>query len=837
MYQQFFQFRRLPFQPTPDPNFFFFTSRHEEAFNEGLYAITERKGFMVLTGEVGTGKTTLSRLLIEQLGPRVKSSLIFNPNLTTVELLQSINHDFGLPDQSYSKKVLTDELNRFLLEQLMQDGNAVLIIDEAQTLSVDCLEEVRLLSNLETPRAKLLQILLIGQPELMDKLALPQLRQLNQRIVVRAHLTPLEPQEVADYIRYRLWRAGGREAVHFEPAALELVYRYSGGVPRLINALCDRALLAAYVRSSRLISGYVMSQAIGELTPMLPVTEPPPPHLTQETPVPSVRPRYDVTRPVAAIGLALLLIGVGAMWWNSESIEQHFPSALLAREQPATIMPPPVELPPVPRPSVGETFTPRRPDDAGVSGDLHHDVTAGQPAGTLPPETTPPQPSLSMASGPMASGTSPLTPPLAPTDDRVPPVTAPASAAVRIPLLPTEVIMPSNPAPASPAPSSASTNGPQSPRPAVAVPPLVTVSGSSVQGGAVPDVAAPASPAPSSASTNGSQSLRPAVAVPPLVTVSESSVQGGAVPEVAASTTPPPALKVDHHDTRMAAVDGKTGAPSSVGTTSATPPAPGQVLPALDGEGGAAPQPEPAWYVDGNDVIRVDTPELMERAALLMLLHQWGAMPDWPPMRPNGLVNADPATLARERRLELLQLPLSGHELLKLNYPAIVMRRSHVPGRPPHPVVVARVVNDRVILFDPGAGMVTRPAAAIDREVIGTVRLYWRPLNGWRWPGSAEGTDPVVRWLQSRLYDRRIYRGPIDGLAGPGTEEALRKWASQRGLTIAASGPLMDLLISQLLEPAGFPQLSIPNSGPGSGPHAGRDGAGKAPSASGRTAG
>ena len=310
-------------------------------------------------------------------------------------------------------------------------------------------------------------------------------------------------------------------------------------------------------------------------------------------------------------------------------------------------------------------------------------------------------------------------------------------------------------------------------------------------------------------------------------------MQGGALPEVAAPTAPPPALKVDHHDTRMAAVDGKTGAPSSVDTTSVTPPAPGQAAPALDGEGGAARQPEPAWYVDGNDVIRADTPELMERAALLMLLHQWGAMPDWPPMRPNGLVNADPATLARERRLELLQLPLSGHDLLKLNYPAIVMRRSQEPGRPPHPVVVTRVVNDRVILLDPGAGMVTRPAAAIDREVIGTVRLYWRPLNGWRWPGSAEGTDPVVRWLQSRLHDRQFYRGPIDGLAGPGTEEALRKWASQRGLTIAAAGPLMDLLISQLLEPAGFPHLSHSDSVP----HAGRDGAGEAPSASGRTAG
>jgi type II secretory pathway predicted ATPase ExeA len=775
MYQQFFQFRRLPFQPTPDPNFFFFTSRHEEAFNQGLYTITERKGFMVLTGEVGTGKTTLSRLLIEQLGPRVKSSLIFNPNLTTVELLQSINHDFGLHDQSYSKKVLTDELNQFLLEQLMQDGNAILIIDEAQTLSVDCLEEVRLLSNLETPRAKLLQILLIGQPELMDKLSLPQLRQLNQRIVVRAHLTPLEPQEVADYIRYRLWRAGGREAVHFEPAALELVSRYSGGVPRLINALCDRALLAAYVRGTRLISGYVMSQAIGELTPILPVTEPPPPHLTQDAPVPSVKPRYDATRPVAAIGLALLLIGLGAMWWNSETIQQRFPTALLAREQPVTILPPPVELSPGPEPLIGEASAPR-PDVSGTAVDLHHDVTAGRSAGTPPVESTPTRPSP-----PTPSGKSPLTPPLAP------PVAVPPSTAVRIPLLPMDVIMPSSPAPASHAPSSPSINGPQAPRSTTTVPPLVTDSGGSVQGGAIPKASAPIAPLP--------------------------------------------ALKVDHSDTRLAAVSGTAGAPASVNAVSTAPSGPGQ----------AAPRQEPAWYVDGNDVIRAATPELMERAALLMLLHQWGAVPDWPPLRPNGLVNADPATLARERRLELLQLPLSGHELMKLNYPAIVMRRSDQPGRSPHPVVVTRVVGGRVILLDPGVGMITRPASAIDREVIGTVRLYWRPLNGWRWPGSAEGTDPVVRWLQSRLHDRRIYRGPIDGLAGPDTEQALRQWAGQRGLTITASNPLMDLLISQLLEPAGFPHLSIPGSGPGSGPgsspHAGRDGAGTAPAAVGHTSG
>src|SRR3990172_1401910 len=309
MYQQFFQFRRLPFQLTPDPHFFCFTARHEEAFNQARYCVKERKGFMMLTGDVGTGKTTLSRLLIEHLGPRVNSSLLFNPNLTTVELLQAINRDFGVADQSYSKKILTDALNQFLLEQLMRGGNAVLVVDEAQTLPIECLEEIRLLSNLETPQAKLLQILLVGQPELDEKLALPQLRQLNQRITLRAHLAPLESQEVADYIQYRLWRAGGREAVHFEPAAIDLVFRYSQGVPRLINALCDRALLAAYVRGTRLISGYLMGQAIGELTPILPVPEPPPPHLTRETPPPRAGNPVPALR-VAWFGLSLLAAGM-----------------------------------------------------------------------------------------------------------------------------------------------------------------------------------------------------------------------------------------------------------------------------------------------------------------------------------------------------------------------------------------------------------------------------------------------------------------------------------------------------------------------------------------------
>jgi type II secretory pathway predicted ATPase ExeA len=723
MYQQFFQFRRLPFQPTPDPHFIFFTTRHEEAFNQGLYTVRERKGFMVLTGEVGTGKTTLSRLLIEQLGPRVTTALVFNPNLTTVELLQSINHDFGINDQSYSKKILTDELNRFLLEQLMQGGNAALIIDEAQTLSVDCLEEIRLLSNLETSRAKLLQILLIGQPELMDTLALPQLRQLNQRIVVRAHLSPLETQEVADYIHYRLWRAGGREAVHFDPAALKLVSQYSGGVPRLINALCDRALLAAYVRGTRLISGHVMSQAIGELTPVLPVTEAPPPHLTQEVPVPTARTRSDPMLGVAAIGLVLLLTGLGVMWWNSDSIEQHFPQALLAREQPETVLLPPADFLPGPEPlhgMDGGMETAPRPDASDAAPSMSVRLPGDAPGVQTTAAPRMPQPMVPVTTAP----------------------TAPTMSAIRLPLLPSELVTPSQPSPSQavpPATGSAGNDRPAVPRPSVS--------------------SAPAS---------------------------------DAAPKAASLE-----LRTDHVDTRVAAVRRGVVMPAPVEPVPTT----------VDGEEG------PPWYVDGDDVIRAATPDLMERAALLMLLHQWGAVPDWPPAGPDSPLNADPAVLAHERRLELIQVPLSGHELLNLDYPAIVMRKGDAPGQPPRPVVISRAISGRVVMLDPGAGFSTLPASAIEREVTGTVRLYWRPLNGWRWPGSIDGLDPVVQWLQRRLREQRLYHGPIDGLVGPETEQALQQWAGRRGLTVTVADPLMDLLISQLLAPSGFPHLSLHDFG------------------------
>lgn len=268
MYEKFFQFERAPFNLTPDPHFFFFSRHHEEAFSQIIYGIQERKGFILITGEVGTGKTTLCRMLLDQLGPEIKTALIFNPNMTPIELLQAVNQDFGIKGEDTSKKALLDELNQYLLEVLARGENAVVIVDEAQNLDVECLEEVRLLSNLETSNEKLIQIVLVGQPELRQKLMLPQLRQLNQRIALRYHLEPLDLEMAQEYIRYRLKMAGGADKVHFTPAAVEVIHQFSRGIPRLINILCDKALLAAYVSETTVITPSVVKEALKELGPM-----------------------------------------------------------------------------------------------------------------------------------------------------------------------------------------------------------------------------------------------------------------------------------------------------------------------------------------------------------------------------------------------------------------------------------------------------------------------------------------------------------------------------------------------------------------------------------------
>ena len=252
MYEEFYGFKEKPFNLTPDPHFFFLSENHREAFEHLLYGIKEKEGFILITGEVGAGKTTLCRALLNKIGSNATdSALIFNPMLSEKGLLQCILSDFGVQSSATTKKELLDELNQFLLRQQVHNRNSVLIIDEAQNLALPVLEEIRVLSNLETEKEKLLQIILMGQIELKEKLSLPQLRQLNQRISIRYHLRPLGSEEIPRYIQHRLMVAGSPGDVHFTTGAAQEIDRYSHGIPRLINLASDRALLAGYSEHSR----------------------------------------------------------------------------------------------------------------------------------------------------------------------------------------------------------------------------------------------------------------------------------------------------------------------------------------------------------------------------------------------------------------------------------------------------------------------------------------------------------------------------------------------------------------------------------------------------------
>jgi general secretion pathway protein A len=265
MYCAFFGLQEQPFNLTPDPRFLFLSQSHQEALGHLLYGIEERKGFIAITGEVGTGKTLLCRALLDRLGPRVRTALIFNSFLSDIELLRSINDDFGLPSGGTTRKELIDALNAFLLREFRDGHNAVLIIDEAQHLAPAVLEQIRMLSNLETEGGKLLQIVLVGQPELRPLLARPELRQLNQRIALRYHLRPFDRQETSAYISHRLLVAGSHGEIVFTPRALSAIYRATQGIPRRINLLCERALLSAYVQSTTRIDRGLIRQAVADL--------------------------------------------------------------------------------------------------------------------------------------------------------------------------------------------------------------------------------------------------------------------------------------------------------------------------------------------------------------------------------------------------------------------------------------------------------------------------------------------------------------------------------------------------------------------------------------------
>lgn len=266
MYQSFYGFSEMPFNITPDPRFLYLSPTHLEALQHLKYGVQEKKGFIVLVGEVGCGKTTLCRRFLNEINhEHFDTALILNPRVSETEMLKAILTELGETPTASSQNDLVGQVNRVLLERIHRGRDIVLIIDEAQNLSFEVLEQIRLLSNLETDKQKLLQVVLMGQPELKDVLARKELRQLRQRIWVHYELNPLTVTDLAHYVQHRLTLAGGSGRPHFTKWALRALHRSSDGIPRIVNNLCDKALLAAFIRESDEVTYWDMRRAIKEL--------------------------------------------------------------------------------------------------------------------------------------------------------------------------------------------------------------------------------------------------------------------------------------------------------------------------------------------------------------------------------------------------------------------------------------------------------------------------------------------------------------------------------------------------------------------------------------------
>ena len=266
MYNDFYGFTATPFNVTPDTRFFFPSEKHEEALNSLVFAVMERKGFVVVTGEIGSGKTTVWHAFLNKLDIGTKAALITNSHLTPKQMIIAILEEFEIPfNERWPKIKLLFALNAFLIEQISLGFNVVVVLDEAQNLNRSTLEEVRMLSNLETETEKLLQIVLMGQPELRDTLALRELEQLRQRIAVYYHISPLNKDETNRYIKHRLQVAGTNGTVIFDDSVIDLIYLTSAGIPRRINTICDRALLTGFLNGQHAVSEDVIKEVSKEI--------------------------------------------------------------------------------------------------------------------------------------------------------------------------------------------------------------------------------------------------------------------------------------------------------------------------------------------------------------------------------------------------------------------------------------------------------------------------------------------------------------------------------------------------------------------------------------------
>jgi len=267
MYAAYFGLKENPFNLSPEPRYLFLSEQHRDALNCLIYGIKEKKGFVLISGGIGLGKTTICRSLLGSLDDSVETALIFNTAISDIDLLETVLREYGITIKSEfrTKKNYINVLNDFLLKNFAAGKTAVLLVDEAQNLSHGVLEQIRMLSNLETETEKLIQIILIGQPELVSTLMLPALRQLNERITVRYDLKPLSRLEVLEYIQHRLIVAQGPGSLKFTKGAFTLIYKFSEGIPRRINALCDRALLIAYTKNTSKIDRKIVQLAVHDI--------------------------------------------------------------------------------------------------------------------------------------------------------------------------------------------------------------------------------------------------------------------------------------------------------------------------------------------------------------------------------------------------------------------------------------------------------------------------------------------------------------------------------------------------------------------------------------------
>ncbi len=323
MYCEFYQLREPPFNVTPDPKFLYLNARYREAIASLNYGITQRKGFITLIGEAGTGKTTLLNKLLEELDTKTKSVFIFNTNVTFEEILEYMFAEFALPVHNGKKLYMLQRLNSFLLEELRGGGNVALLIDEAQDLEFSVLEDLRLLSNLETAKEKILQIVLSGQPELGQKLSNPILRQLRQRIGINCRLLPLSRDEITEYIQYRLQAGGCADLKLFSREAEEQIYHFSRGIPRLVNVVCDNALVIGYALGKKRIGADVISEAAADLLSVEPARDEPDERPIEVSAPPSIAPQSRWRTRLGVIGLVVVAMVLGLLSVGRTVLNKH----------------------------------------------------------------------------------------------------------------------------------------------------------------------------------------------------------------------------------------------------------------------------------------------------------------------------------------------------------------------------------------------------------------------------------------------------------------------------------------------------------------------------------